>query len=610
LEGGVLGFRDELKKFGYSWSNTDRTFKRPRFIGIGYSDGTETEASVYQAVVGAEDVTILSSEMLDANDSWPLRYHLNPTRANLMRPLKRHIQGRVLEIGAGCGAITRFLGEETDAQILALEGSPVRARIAAERTRDLENVTVMVEDIWKFPSKMTFDVITLIGVLEYSPVFTDKTDPFREMLTHVRKLLKPSGVLIVAIENKLGLKYLAGSNEDHHGKPMVGVEGRYGRGEATTFGHKEIVTLLGSTGFPQVETYVPLPDYKLVRSVVSEAGMAHPTFNPTDLFSAATRADNNFARSPSFDVGLAFRQFHKNGMGTDISNSFLLVASKEHERESKTLAWHYSVERAAEFAKQTTFEAGPRKSVIVKSERLADDVPAVGPVVNGLVTQTLEKYAPYFSGTNLAGDIYRVMAPEGWHVSELAAAMNTYVDAIVSVVQKETKSRPPRHIETHIPGSFIDAIPQNFLRASDGKITLIDREWNFASSISFGFLIFRAFITTISAAPRVGGVAGEPLLTREELCERVFAALGFVTTPVNFVAWAEEEREWQSLVRGTEIATWSHHGDWLLVDNFSQALVEAKVAAKVSQAYENTRSWRATAPLRELANRIRAQRQP
>lgn len=599
-----MALRDDLAKLGYSWSETDRTFKRPRFNGIGYSDGTETEASVYRAVAEADDVSILSPEMLDANESWPLRYHLNPTRSNLMRPLAHHFKGRVLEIGAGCGAITRFLGEETDAQILALEGSPVRARIAAERTRDLKNVTVMVEDIWKFPSTMQFDVVTLIGVLEYSPVFTDKADPFREMLTHVRKLLKPSGVLIVAIENKLGLKYLAGSPEDHHGKAMYGVEGRYGRGEATTFGHNELVSLLGSMGFPEVETYVPLPDYKLVRSVVSEAGMSHPTFNPTDLVTGATRADNNFAQSPSFDVGATFRQFHKNGLGIDVSNSFLVVASKKHERESKTLGWHFSVERDSKFAKQTTFEAIARNGVAVKGQRLSSGSPANGTVTHGPISQLVEKSATYISGTNLADEVYGSMSPEGWHVIDLANALNTYVDALVSVVQKETKTRPSRSVATHIPGSYIDAVPQNFILQPNGTFVLIDREWNYESNFSLGFLVYRSFFICLNAAPRVGSIAGEPLLTRTELCERVFAALGFVTTREQLDTWAEQEREWQSLVRGTELASWSHRGDWLVADNFSQSLVEAQVA----RAYENTRSWRLTAPYRALANRVRAWR--
>jgi hypothetical protein len=92
------------------------------------------------------------------------------------------------------------------------------------------------------------------------------------------------------------------------------------------------------------------------------------------------------------------------------------------------------------------------------------------------------------------------------------------------------------------------------------------------------------------------------LLTRQELCERVFAALGFVTMPANFVSWAEQERDWQSLVRDAEVEGWSHRGDELLVENFSQAYVESQVA----RAYESTLSWRFTAPFRRMAERRRS----
>lgn len=58
-----------------------------------------------------------------------------------MRPFENDLHGDILEIGAGCGAITRYLGE-CGGNVLALEGSQ-DAAIARARTRDLQNVTVV-----------------------------------------------------------------------------------------------------------------------------------------------------------------------------------------------------------------------------------------------------------------------------------------------------------------------------------------------------------------------------------------------------------------------------------------------------------------------------------
>jgi len=169
---------------------------------------------------------------------WPSLYHLSGTRANILRPFQRTLAGAdVLEIGAGCGAITRYLGE-CGTNVLALEGSPRRAAIARSRTRDLENVTVLAERFDRLQCDCKFDVITLIGVLEYANLFTSGENPPLAMLERVRSLLKPEGKLIIAIENQLGLKYFAGASEDHLGQPMVGIEGRYRKDQPQTWGAK------------------------------------------------------------------------------------------------------------------------------------------------------------------------------------------------------------------------------------------------------------------------------------------------------------------------------------------------------------------------------------
>ena len=86
------------------------------------------------------------------------------------------------------GAVTRYLGE-TGAEVLALEGSQRRATIARERTRDLQNVQVLAERFQDLKLAARFDVVTLIGVLEYASLFSDSDNPAVDMLKRVRRLL-------------------------------------------------------------------------------------------------------------------------------------------------------------------------------------------------------------------------------------------------------------------------------------------------------------------------------------------------------------------------------------------------------------------------------------
>src|SRR5207253_7260302 len=98
-------------------------------------------------------------------------------------------------------------------------------------------------------------VITIIGSLKYLPINT--------LLTFAKNLLKPDGVLIVAIENQLGLKYFAGAKEDYYGIPMYGIEDRYTEDSMLTFGREELQMHLREAGLPVQQWWYPFPDYKM-----------------------------------------------------------------------------------------------------------------------------------------------------------------------------------------------------------------------------------------------------------------------------------------------------------------------------------------------------------
>lgn len=214
-----------------------------------YSDGDENENYILKAIQQSNDLSIGSEDLSAYIKDWPSLYHLSPKRADLLRPLAEQLKDKkILEIGSGCGAITRFLGE-INCDVLALEGSLRRARITLERCRDLDNVKVVSDNFDAFVTEEKFDCITLIGVLEYSNLFIKGDNPPLAMLNKAKQLLKPGGHIIIAIENKLGLKYWAGAPEDHVSKAYHGIQNLYSDEEAKTFGHHEMVSLLMQAGF-------------------------------------------------------------------------------------------------------------------------------------------------------------------------------------------------------------------------------------------------------------------------------------------------------------------------------------------------------------------------
>ncbi len=130
-----------------------------------YSDGEAVEENLYRLVAECSDRSVLSEELAAKITDWPTRYYFSSRRANLLRPLEEMLRGDVLEIGAGCGAITRYLGEVAGS-VTAIEPSPRRARVAAKRCEDLSGVRVVVDNLEAFETTARFDVVTLIGVLE------------------------------------------------------------------------------------------------------------------------------------------------------------------------------------------------------------------------------------------------------------------------------------------------------------------------------------------------------------------------------------------------------------------------------------------------------------
>lgn len=240
-----------------------------------YSDGNQAQQYILHVIKESPDITLNSESLAAAIKDWPSEYHLSPTRANLLKPFTLGENKRILELGSGCGALTRILGE-LGHSVHAVEGARDRALITAERCRDLDKVKVFNANFneIEFENKF-YDFILLIGVLEYSALFlNDKSlspgQALSQILGTLKTKLKKDGALIIAIENKLGFKYLSGCTEDHTGIEYESILD-YPNTEGTkTFTKNQLEETLKSTGFDYIQFFYPFPDYKIPQTIISD----------------------------------------------------------------------------------------------------------------------------------------------------------------------------------------------------------------------------------------------------------------------------------------------------------------------------------------------------
>ena len=211
-----------------------------------YSDGAiEDEMLAISRDFAPEEFNRVISE----RKSWPILYHFSHIRENILSWIPFTGEEKVLEIGSGCGAVTGALCERAK-EVTCIELSMKRSKINAYRHQDQDNLKILVGNFQEIEKNLTekYDYITLIGVFEYGESYIRSENPYVDFLRIISKHLKPDGKIILAIENRLGLKYWAGCTEDHFGTLFEGIQGYPKTKGVKTFSRKEFNGILEKAG--------------------------------------------------------------------------------------------------------------------------------------------------------------------------------------------------------------------------------------------------------------------------------------------------------------------------------------------------------------------------
>ena len=298
--------------------------------GLKYSDGLHEEAGLRQTLEEADDLSWNSPEVGPPYDSWAQEYHLSNLRANLLRGLKLPGSAQVLEIGAGCGAITRYLGD-AGCRVDAVEGGLVRAELARDRCVGLDQVSIIHSNFHQLNlPDHHYDLALFIGVLEYAQRFAPSglsaKEAVLQMLRKAMNALSPKGRVIIAIENRLGAKYLTGWPEDHLGTSWTGIAGYpepQGFQEGIrTFDRSEWESLFRELNL-KCRFFFPLPDYKLPKAVISDSGVDAPGVE--SIWGRHVSVNRTAVAPPSAPARFQQNALYRSGLFATCADSFGIV---------------------------------------------------------------------------------------------------------------------------------------------------------------------------------------------------------------------------------------------------------------------------------------------
>ncbi len=199
---------------------------------------------------------------------------LDARRSNWVVELPLPPAAEILDVGAGMGGVAAGLAPHAG-RVVALEPVALRARFAAARVQQdgLKQVTVVRADAHTLPfPPRAFDVVVLSGVLEWlGKGKRHPQDAQLAVLRRIRELLRPGGVLVVGIENRIGIWYFFGRH-DHSYLPftsllprgLASLVTRVLRGhpyDTYTYTHSGYRRLFAHAGFDQMRTLLPIWSY-------------------------------------------------------------------------------------------------------------------------------------------------------------------------------------------------------------------------------------------------------------------------------------------------------------------------------------------------------------
>lgn len=322
-----------------------------------------------------------------------------------------------------------------------------------------------------------FEYIVSIGGLEMS------SNP-REMLVKLRQLLTEDGVLLLGVNNRLGLRYFCGDRDVHTNKSFDGVD-NYRHSDVTSgrmYSRGELEKMLSEAGFDRRKLYSVLPNLEETVFIFADGQL------PKEDLANRLFPGYNSPQTVFLEEETLYKSLAENGMFHLMANAYLIECSPVGEF-ADVLYVTSSLERGRENAIITTINANGTVSKeaaypegMERLQKLDENMKSLQkngvPVVDGNLDSDGRYVMPYIESVTAQVYLKDLLLHDK---EKFLEAMDYFKDTIVSSspTHKGTffDARGNEREAVLFDRAFLDMVPLNSFFV-DGRFVFFDQEFS------------------------------------------------------------------------------------------------------------------------------------
>ena len=335
-----------------------------------------------------------------------------------------------------------------------------------------------------------WDYIVVSDAFARVPSIFEGKAPYQKFFEEIKRHLKPNGHVILAVDNRYGLTYFAGSKERLTGKYFEGLEG-YGHSEGIgTFSREAVLAMTKEAGFTSAKTYYPYPNYRYMTALYTDA------YLPSVGELSKNLCNYEEERAVLFDETAVFDELIKEGKFQEFSNSYLFDLTLEEQKADEELLFlKYSVERDEKYRIRTEIVRKADGTKVVRKVPYTDAAKAHVEKIKHWEKVLGEQYKAADVAVNKCTLTAKGAEFEFLKGETLEDVLDAYLekDDFTGFVGEIQKYAAKLEQIVNQGANNIDLIFPNIILI-DGKWNVIDYEWTYEAEVPLKFILHRAIV--------------------------------------------------------------------------------------------------------------------